>query len=146
MALRTAPEAEPHIRVLADIVANELISSVPEILYPGQTHIPFGDNIPSGLTQEQALKVVVARTARLSYDNFGKAFSLEEDCALHDRLAKAGHWSAFEHIATVPKAPMSPEEQLKLSGNLPGWIQLRKTFSQECRPFNLDAYCGDSHG
>jgi thymidylate synthase ThyX len=98
-----------------------------------------------------AQKVSVARCARLSYTSFetGKRSTIEEDLALYDRLitARPIHASPAEHLAAPDKPRLWnqdilgwPEEQTtglpfwqhpELHGNLPGWIQYRKTLPGE---------------
>jgi hypothetical protein len=131
-ALRAEGAADPHIQKLAYLMLDAYNASQPVVLSPGQWHIPFGDNMPEGLSWEDKMKVAVARAARVSYNNFDGSSDIEKDFKLHDILAASGHWSAFEHIAQVP----SPEErhgQGQKEGNLPGWSQLRKLYNNECR-------------
>lgn len=116
-------------------------------------------NAPSGavcrypeLTLELAQRISVARCARVSYlsHETGKRSTIEEDLALYDRLvgSQPMHASPAEHIATPddrikipytryisgieerytePGGWLNPEQH----GNLPGWIQLRKTLPGE---------------
>ena len=54
--------------------------------------------------------------------------------ALHDRLAKSGHWSPFEHCAQAMSQYLLGEgapEHGKWSGNFKGFIQYRKMFKNE---------------
>lgn len=176
-ALRAHKDADPHIQALAFQMLPIYNNSVPQVLQPGEWHIPFGDSMPEGLTWDEKIKIAVARAARVSYNTFEGPEDPLKDFKLHDRLASSGHWSAFEHIAQVPErivpkslvlAPNLAEDELKalqaqidqckldpddtivcnynvswdeigkmmhnpLSGNLPGWIQLRKTMANECR-------------
>lgn len=129
-ALRAEKSADPHMQKLAYDALKTYNNSEPKVLKPSEWHIPFGDQMPEDLTFEQKIKVAVARAARVSYNNFdGTKNSLENDIKLHDRLADSGHWSAFEHIAQVRKYSGDTR-----NGNLEyGWIQLRKTYSNECR-------------
>jgi thymidylate synthase ThyX len=137
-ALRAEEHADPHIHALAHQMLVKYNDSTPKILQPGEWHIPFGDKMPKGLTAEEKMKVAVARAARVSYNSFEGPEDVNKDFTLHDRLAASGHWSAFEHIAQVPvpfedlddfDLPYEPS----LGGNLPGWIQLRKSYPNEYR-------------
>lgn len=93
------------------------------------------------------VKIATARCARVSYTvvgEEGKPDNYENDFALHDRLASSGHWSPFEHCA---KAMTHGEFDNSFhkgnsgdgpdfysngwSGNFRGFIQYRKTFSNE---------------
>ena len=152
-ALRADTKPDPFMRVLAYHMLHVYNNSIPEELCPGEWHIPFGDDMYPDLDLESRLKVAVARAARLSYNNFDGSRSLEKDLALHDQLAKDGHWSSFEHCAQVmPTEGIIVGRTLyrgashtdlagnrrgappvSLSGNLPGWVQLRKTYPNECR-------------
>lgn len=152
-ALRADPKPDPAMRALAGLMLWNYNNHTPEPLAPGEWHIPFGDDMYPDLPEEVRLKVAVARAARLSYNNFDGSRSLEKDLALHDQLAKDGHWSSFEHCAQVmPTEGIIVGRTLyrgashtdlagnrrgappvSLSGNLPGWVQLRKTYPNECR-------------
>lgn len=148
-ALRADSKPDPFMQALAYSMLRTYNNSEPMELCPGEWHIPFGDDMYPDLDTKTRLKVAVARAARLSYDNFDGTRSLEKDLALHDQLAQDGHWSSFEHCAQVmPKGGVSlpdPDEEgeyiqyvggkppARLWGNLPGWIQLRKTYPNECR-------------
>lgn len=148
-ALRADPKPDPAMRALAGLMLWNYNNHTPEPLAPGEWHIPFGDDMYPDLPEEVRLKVAVARAARLSYNNFDGSRSLEKDLALHDRLAVDGHWSSFEHCAQVmPEGGIplpDPNEgggsvvhtgskaPACLWGNLPGWIQLRKLYPNECR-------------
>ena len=128
-ALRANGLADPHIQKLAYEMLEAYNASKPQILQPGEWHIPYGDRMDPTLSEAARMKVAVARAARLSYDNFNGKTSIVADIALHDQLALNGHWSSFEHIAQVPRegAPAG------FSGNLNGWVQLRKTYPNELR-------------
>lgn len=93
------------------------------------------------------LAIATARAARVSYNDFDGNEDYEKDIKLHDRLAKMGHWSPFEHCAQC----MTQDDILNhsdkhyignnmfilgYSGNYRGWIQYRKTFKEENRKDN----------
>lgn len=141
-ALRAENAADPHIQALAYKMLEIYNASKPKTLQPGEWHIPFGDRIPEELDSEQKMKVVVARAARVSYNNFDGTSDFEKDFKLHDSLAKSGHWSAFEHVAQVAPDELfdeatSTQALLRahgMGGNFgSGWIQLRKLYDNECR-------------
>ena len=129
-SLRAEFHADPSLRALVFKALAAYNASIPQVLAPGEWHIPFGDNIPAGLTPEERIKVVVARAARTSYNNFDGTSDMVKDFALHDILADNGHWSAFEHVAMVPD---ESSQRPLLSGNLTGWVQLRKLYPNEFR-------------
>jgi thymidylate synthase ThyX len=136
-ALRAEDAADPHIQALAYEMLEKYNESIPKTLEPGDWHIPYGDKMEDWRPWNEKVKVAVARAARVSYNSFDGANDIEKDFILHDRLAESGHWSAFEHIAQVPVRysgdPIPNPAITKLYGNLPGWIQLRKTYPNECR-------------
>jgi hypothetical protein len=89
-------------------------SSTPKALQPGEWHLPYvsSDDVNSvlsylggdaahepGAVLEVLKKISVGRCARVSYMRQGQG-DVEENVKLHDRLAKGGHWSPFEHVAT----------------------------------------------
>ena len=116
-ALRAHPAAQPEFQVLAHLMLDAYNASEPASLDYGEWHLPFGDQLPPETSLEIRLKVAVARCARISYFNFDKEFSINDDVRLHDGLAADGHMSPFEHPATpflgLPK------------GNFIGWAQYR---------------------
>lgn len=105
---------------------------------------------------EFMIKVATARCARVSYTVVGeesKPDNYANDIKLHDRLAESGHYSPMEHCAIC----MSEEEYYKhyngklvdstslpgpgihqygWSGNFKGFIQYRKTLTNENRTDN----------
>lgn len=144
--LRDHKDAQPEIRELAQKMRDEYENSNPQFLYPGQWHIPFGDNIPD-ISPEERLKISVARCARVSYFNFEGNDDIEADYKLFDKLlsSKPLHASPAEHQAKVPypselqemgvyyekgdgakhSAPYKVKTG-KYFSNLVGWVQLRK--------------------
>jgi thymidylate synthase ThyX len=123
--LRAHKDAQPEFQVLAYMMLEEYLWHQPQALANGEWHIPFGDQMPEGITHDQRLKIATARAARVSYLTFEGTIDPEKDYALHDGLAKGGHWSPFEHCAQAK--PGSTE------GNFTGWLQYRKFFPNENR-------------
>lgn len=171
-------QAEIHMMALAEAMWDAYNKSTPKQLKAGEWHIPFGDKYrndllgdlfdPSNPSNTEIMeeewnnlkiKIATARCARVSYTvvgEEGREPNYDNDIKLHDRLAKAGHWSPFEHCA---RAMNYSERQLNLngkgrtyfcpkefqyreavdmneagkgwSGNLRGFIQYRKTFANE---------------
>lgn len=64
--------------------------------------------------------ISAARCARVSYLTHDGIRDLDEDLALHNRLAGSGHWSPFEHPAEC-----LPDDERH--GNFYGWVQYRKS-------------------
>lgn len=92
---------------------------------------------------EYEKKISAARCARTSYLSFdtGKRSTIEEDLALYEKLAGASpmHLSPLEHQATPDEAEhtfissgdVAVWADPEWHGNLPGWIQFRKTIPGE---------------
>ncbi len=141
-ALRTHKDAQPEINELAQQMYKAYKKSKPQLLNPGEWHLPFiteddytdtitalmGVMVPNQQEMQQLLlKRSVAKCARVSYlTHEGKASTLEQDLDLYDRLLASQplHASPAEHQAT----PGPADER---SGNFTGWIQYRKTLSNE---------------
>jgi thymidylate synthase ThyX len=156
--LRLDKAAQPEIRVLAEQMWAAWNESEPRKLEPGQWHLPFiePELEPVGLAGDAlqaSIRVSVARCARLSYTSFetGKRSTVEEDLRLYDRLitSRPIHASPAEHQAT-PDEPRVYDDDIDfgdigehevrsfmkwckphLHGNLPGWVQYRKTLPGE---------------
>jgi thymidylate synthase ThyX len=158
--LRLDKSADPTIRALAEAMWAAWNESNPQKLEPGEWHLPFVDDDENGLFAKTieleyhksgnappTLMVSAARCARLSYmsNETGKRSTIEEDLALYDRLitAKPIHASPAEHQATpdtrepfdsgrpMLNPPLGPWSHSELHGNLPGWVQYRKTLPNE---------------
>ena len=127
--------AEIHISMLAEKMWDAYNENEPTQLKAGEWHIPFGDKFSIAdiedkithkdprfveithnsfegkehlLTTEAKIKIATARCARISYNNFEGKDDYEADIKLHNRLAKNGHASPFEHCARS----MSREEYI----------------------------------
>lgn len=160
--LRLDRAAQPEMRALAEETWKVWNESQPEKLEPGQWHLPFiGEEDRDSITTadpiirwERALRVSVARCARLSYLSFstGKRATIEEDLKLYDRLVGSSpiHASPAEHQATPDiwenknfsyndftgqsyyQNHQNNWKYFEQSGNLgPGWRQYRKMLPNE---------------
>ena len=162
--LRLHKDAQPEMRTLAKEMWSAYRASTPASLLVGAWHLPYVDasNVAFGLPSD-AIKVSVARCARVSYKSFetGRPSTVEEDLKLYDRLLSGQpiHASPAEHQAqadgkwmwssatqrnlmqTSGASPwLSPQEH----GNLVGWRQFRKMLPNEaCAPLpeNIDTFC-----
>lgn len=167
--LRLHKDAQPEMRALAIAMWEARKASTPKLLKPGDWHLPFVPTVwPSidyatnpvtveyidegtTLSQQTAIKVSVARCARVSYESFetGKRSTVEEDLKLYDRLLSAQplHASPAEHQAT-PDSPVAEHEAMESFskqtgdnyscwkhrdqwGNFVGWRQYRKMLPGE---------------
>ena len=130
-------QAEIHIQAVAELMWDAMNESEPKLLKEGQWHIPFGDNFdherlvdlhnsnPDDNMSANMVKIATARCARVSYLNYEGKDDYYADVKLHDRLAKSGHWSPFEHCATACSDNID-------TGNFKGFKQYRKMFHNEC--------------
>ena len=153
--LRRHKDAQPEIKVLADLMWDAHQASTPQLLQPGCWHLPFLENndidvalvIDGEPAYEKLLKVSVARCARVSYlTHDGRQTTFEEDLTLYERLlgAQPLHASPAEHQATPDVLNTGQElcqfppeagwERPELHGNFHGWIQYRKTLTGEFIP------------
>ena len=153
-ALRAEKSAEIHIQALANKMLEVYNESKPQLLKPGEWHIPFS----SGINMEDEifcktsdyesknniiLKICTARCARVSYSNFHGNDDYNMDIKLHDNLVSSGHWSPFEHCARsmneyesktcsfVEYINNNYKKTQGVSGNIRGFIQYRKLFPSE---------------
>lgn len=143
--LRAHEDAQPEIHELAIQMRAAMEASSPQLLRPGEWHLPYvteeelSDILWRASSAEAgwdlARKISAARCCRVSYlKHDGHPSTIEEDLALCDRLAGARpiHASPFEHQATpdvlVPgsRGQMARWRSPELHGNFVGWIQSRK--------------------
>lgn len=138
-ALRCHKMAQPEFQELATLMHYAYETSVAEILKAGEMHLPFVDRRQVEIEElEQQIeprggprgyiRKSVARCARVSYLNHeGKPASFLDDFNLYSRLLESQpiHASPAEHQAIATRSK-------KMSGNLRGWIQYRKTLPNEC--------------
>lgn len=143
-ALRIHEDAQPEIKALAEAMKWARERTIPEVLEPGQWHLPFvtleeierhgGLEDPDGI-----LRIVsAARCARTSYKTHdGRVSTLEEDWELGKRLTKSVpfHASPFEHQATPDSQKFLssgyPWDNDEMHRNFVGWIQNRAFMEEE---------------
>lgn len=120
--LRCHKDAQPEFQALAYKMLAAYVESIP---LRTDLHVPFGDQMEHGLTEEEQMLVACARCARISYETHDGKRNAQEDIRLANQLIKAGHMSPFEHVA---RAAMNSV----YIGNFKGWIQFRKKIPSEC--------------
>lgn len=112
-AQRAHPDAQPEFQVLAYRTLDCYIKSTPKTTIWGGWHVPaFGEDPTASQhlldhvnhkcdpeDQRRAIKIATARCARLSYLTHEGVHDPAKDIELHDKLAKNGHFSPFEHCA-----------------------------------------------
>ena len=149
--LRNHDAAQPEFHELARCIQEEFDASVPQLLAPGQWHLPYvksvllgptGQEFENGLILEQAQKISASCCAQVSYrkldDSIEKALDIYEKLVGMDRQ----HASPFEHLGTPmpvqqPWAIPTPgitHRDIKSkfwSANFQGWIQYRKLLPNE---------------
>ena len=139
--LRNHVMADPTIAALAEAIWAAREASDPTRLAMGEWHLPYVTQAELAVHGiHTAKKISAARCARVSYNNHdGSKTKVEDDVALHDRLLvdQPIHASPAEHQATpdmIYKVTLESRpvwEKPHLHGNLPGFIQYRKTLPGE---------------
>lgn len=156
--LRLDRAAQPEMRALAVAMFEARKASTPKLLKPGEWHLPFVDDETFAVIRGErwsaflpgvsvrgdiaiAIKVSVARCARVSYESFetGRRSTVGEDLALYERLVGAQplHASPAEHQATPDEARSPDKHDRRIwakrheHGNFVGWRQYRKTLPNE---------------
>lgn len=129
-ALRDHPDAQPEIQKIAAMMKDVRRESTPTWVASGDWHLPLVDDyeklLGEGFSVDQIVRICCGRCARVSYLTHDGKRDPEADIALADRLQQSGHMSPFEHAA------MSlTEHETGWSANLRGWLQYRKTLSNE---------------
>lgn len=118
-ALRCHPAAHPSLQKIAYMMRDARNASTPARLREGDWHAPFSQFGLTVYSDAGLLKVCAARCARVSYLTHNGEHDPAADAALADRLASAGHWSPFEHIA------QALADRRERSGRFFGWRQYR---------------------
>jgi len=122
--------AEIHIQKIAELMFDDFTDSEPTLLAMGEYHIPYSlselEKKEYNIKHEDAIKIAIARCARLSYATLGDSPKVDfnADLSLYYQLLKDSHMSPFEHVARV----MTASEYVIFSGkcnNFEGFIQQR---------------------
>lgn len=144
-ALRANADAQPEIRVIAEMMQDIYRDSTPSLVELEQWHMPLiqpEEREWALANQDVALRVSAARCARVSYLTHDGKRDIEKDLELYDRLVSGGHMSPLEHVATPScfeyECGGGVEYEYKWTsggfqgnGNFRGWTQLRKTLAGE---------------
>lgn len=160
--LRDHPDAQPEIAVLALKMREAYKASTPELLYPGEWHVPYIttyrdprtltrhylDQDQKYLTTEQARIISASCCAQVSYRKSDTSYEKAEKIYRQLIESEPVHASPVEHQATpmdldtyVNYEPETWERGVThvsangslWSGNLRGWIQHRKLIPNEAR-------------
>lgn len=118
--LRTAEGVQPDFRSIAQSMERIYRSCKPQVLNPGQWHIPWVEKyIDESVDLRSLLKISAARSARTSYMNHDGGFAVNKDFALHDKLIEEKHSTPLEHQAVACT-------QSNMHRNLKGWMHYRQ--------------------
>jgi thymidylate synthase ThyX len=132
--LRCHADAQPEIRLIAELMGAATRASEPARLEHGEWHLPLvrPEDRQEGISSEELIKVSAGRCARVSYLTHAGKRDLSADLELHDRLLSSGHMSPLEH----PARPLTPAEleEGEWSGNFRGWRSYRKQVPGEENP------------
>lgn len=125
-ALRTHPDAQPEIRMIAETMNTLYSINDPKEIEVWEWHLPFiqpeeRDEIFTDIGYD-VRKISAARCARVSYLTHDGTRDIEADIVLYDRLVTGGHLSPLEHVARPDFGDW---------GNFKGWKQLRKFIPNE---------------
>ena len=144
--LRCNKEAQPEIRIIAEMMRWEYNASVPMHLSFDQWHLPLVSEqhelYDAGYDTNDLCRISVGRCARVSYLTHDGKREPEADVQLCERLWSSGHMSPGEHVAR----PMTRDDGEKIlhkmapvsvdvldidvrnifAGNFRGWVQMRK--------------------
>jgi len=127
--LRCHPDAQPEVKLIADMMRELYLGNKPKPLDYGQWHLCYIQEDEKDLDIELLKKLSVARAARVSYLTQSGVRDHEKDIKLHDDLIQNCHFSPTEHIAT-PINQMFGLTPLD-TGNLQGWMPYRKHLPNE---------------
>lgn len=163
--LRDHEAADPTMTALARVMKEAYEKSVPQLLEPGQWHLPFVDVDVEGAAMlkerwddgeenrrsthpwywygiwRDLIKLSVARCARVSYNNYeGRKPTQEEDFALYDRLVGAApiHASPAGHQGTPDKYTWRHREKQWLWPQLHGNFKGWRQWRKHLENENLD--------
>lgn len=133
-ALRKSKDAQPEIRIPAELMEQAMLASTPERLKLGEWHLPYifeEDRLQFSAKGEGKIlwwsdlaKISSARCARVSYLTHDGKRDPFADLKLAERLQSGGHMSPFEHVAFATKVR-------GFYGNFRSWKQFRKLLKNE---------------
>ncbi len=129
-ALRCHPDAQPEMRLTADMMRFVYEQSIPEYLQPGKWHLPLVPDLPElveeGYSIVDIVRISAGRVCRVSYLNHDGVRNPAKDLELCARLLKDFHMTPTEHQARAQRG-LDPAP----SGNFVGWDQFRKMIPNE---------------
>lgn len=132
-SLRVHKDAQPEFQHLAHMMLRRYVENEPSPKRWGEWHLPF-EHINVGASDEDQIKIAVARAARTSYLTIEGKIDPAQDIALYNRLLASGHLSPFEHPACA-----NPDRH----GNFEGWRSHRMDIPGQDRRCDLRALLED---
>lgn len=163
--LRLHRDAQPEIQELANAMWQAYVGNVPDLVKPGEWHLPYVDLVHgdgkrswyevSGVEVDldTAIKVSASCCAQVSYRRLDD--SIEKAIDIYNRLINSVpvHASPVEHQATPVLAHKNPLEYLQIpgvthidsdlvpcSGNFKNWIQQRQLVkNHNCKDYFHDS-------
>lgn len=159
LALRHHPDAQPEIYRVAEAISDAWLASRAKELKPGEWHLPLvTEHDKNTLSIEDQKMVSAARCASTSYQTVdGKPITVEVAYNIAQKLIHSDpiHASPFEHQLTpdelvdieyrVAKSKKKLQnatiwKRPDLHGNTRGFVQHRKTLSNNTHERNRDFY------
>lgn len=134
LALRCAPDAQPEIKLLADLILEAYKQSEPELLEEGEYHLPYVTQEEKDTnTVKRCIQISAAKCASVSY----RPLIANVD-KIWPRLGLDGnnpnvHASPAEH-----QAKLNPKAKGRGGNFGNGWVQFRKTIPTEFKKNYLD--------
>lgn len=160
--LRDHPDAQPEIALLANKMHSVYEASSPQLLQPGEWHVPYVrtdrslvdgslcyyDNNGDDLTEDEARVISASCCAQVSYRKSDDTLAKAQKVFQMLIESEPAHASPVEHQATPMDLPTTNWYEPETwedgvthfsrngdlwSGNLRGWIQHRKLIPNEAR-------------
>jgi thymidylate synthase ThyX len=141
--LRCHEDAQPEIKALAEAMRDAQEDSTPQVLYPGEYHLPYVKNLRdcfgnlmyfvngTQVSLEDAIKVSASCCAQVSYRKLDEG--IDKATMIYGKLVESEpvHASPFEHQATPLEeyqvgVTHTDKEGNLCSGNFVGWLQHRQ--------------------
>lgn len=124
-ALRCHPDAQPEMRVIAEMMRDAMAKSEPKYMANRQWHLPLCDGHEWwNLLDTQKCMVSAARCARASSEKHREVFDWRVEVSKAEGHMANGHFSLFEHQAQA----MPTADRV---ANLRGWRSFRSTIPNE---------------
>lgn len=129
--LRRDKNAQPEMQIIANMMFDAYLASVPEELVEGEWHLPYvhvqGEvtEIDHNASLHDQIKMSVVACAAVSFERQNAHREMPKIIERHDSMVKLGHWSPFEHQAVIDR------DDTTVSNFEWPWKQYRKTFAAE---------------